>query len=80
MTHSILPKSIEKVTPSPIDAASKRGLVLSTSEDWRALAIRSSASLYRLKGSLRQQLPFDINTSENLLQGSSNQNVVREAR
>lgn len=80
MTHSILPKSIEKVTPSPIDAASKRGLLLSTSEDWRALAIRSSASLYRLKGLLRQQLPFDINTSENLLPGYSNQNVVREAR
>lgn len=81
MSHSVLPKSIGKVTLSTADAASRRGLLLSMSSDWRALAIRSSASLYRLKGLLRQQLSFDGLDSmiDNRGQFSSTQ-VVREAR
>jgi ppGpp synthetase/RelA/SpoT-type nucleotidyltranferase len=55
MSHSLLPKRITSVTPSPTDAASLRGLLLSMAEDWRALAIRSSASLYRLRGIVQHE-------------------------
>lgn len=55
MSHSLLPKRITSVTPSPSDAASLRGLLLSMAEDWRALAIRSSASLYRLRGIVQHE-------------------------
>ena len=37
-------------TPARSNAGSLQNLLLSVSEDWRALAIRSVASLYRLKG------------------------------
>jgi GTP pyrophosphokinase len=37
------------------DAGRLRGLLLSVMEDWRALAIRSVACLYRLEGILKQQ-------------------------
>ena len=66
MSHSMLPERITSVTPSPSDAASLRGLLLSMAEDWRALAIRSSASLYRLRGILQHQnliTDFDHYTS-----------------
>lgn len=39
-----------RVTPDSRDAENLRKLLLSETKDWRALAIRSAACLYRLKG------------------------------
>lgn len=39
-----------RVTPDGTDAENLRKLLLSETKDWRALAIRSAACLYRLKG------------------------------
>lgn len=84
MSHAVLPTTITKVTPSPADAASLRGLLLSTSEDWRALAIRSTACLYRLRGLAyheRASSSFHGLSSEGgSFENFSNSQVVREAR
>jgi len=40
-------------TPTRREADTLRGLLISVSEDWRALAIRSVACLYRLRGIVR---------------------------
>lgn len=73
MSHSLLPKRITSVTPSPSDAASLRGLLLSMAEDWRALAIRSSASLYRLRGILQHEQSI-TDFDQRLLNISSSRN------
>jgi len=39
-----------KSRPSPAESANIRKMLLSETHDWRALAIRSAASLYRLRG------------------------------
>lgn len=39
-----------KFRPSPIESANIRKMLLSETHDWRALAIRSAACLYRLRG------------------------------
>lgn len=52
--------SISRVTPSPQKAASVRGLLLTSSNgDWNALAIRLTASLYRLRGILQYQQEYE---------------------
>ena len=55
MTHALKPSRIKKASPNLADSASLRGLLLSFTDDWRALAIRSSACLYRLRGLLYHQ-------------------------
>jgi len=84
MSHSVLPTIITKVTPSPADAASLRGLLLSTSEDWRALAIRSTACLYRLRGLAYHERPslsfYGLSSESGSFENYSNSQVVREAR
>jgi len=80
MSHSVLPKSISKVTPSPADAASLRGLLLSTAEDWRALAIRASACLYRLRGLLAHEQSSLAFYGLSTVDDSRNRSAVREAR
>ena len=44
-----------RVRPDYHDAENLRKLLLSETKDWRALAIRSAACLYRLRGILHQQ-------------------------
>ena len=43
----------QRVTPDSKDAENLRKLFLTESKDWRALAIRSAACLYRLRGIMR---------------------------
>lgn len=96
MSHAMLPRtkslssssslssiSISKVSPSPEKAASLRGLLLSTTNgDWNALAIRLTASLYRLRGILHQQQQnYYKNVYENDEESQTyNKEIVREAR
>ncbi len=96
MSHAMLPRmkslsssssfssiSISKVSPSPEKAASLRGLLLSTTNgDWNALAIRLTASLYRLRGILHhQQQNYYKNVYENEEESQAyNKEIVREAR
>lgn len=85
MSHSILPTTITRVTPSLTDAASLHGLLLSTSDDWRALAIRSTACLYRLRGLLYHQRSsslsfYGLSAESDSLENYSNSHIVREAR
>jgi len=91
MSHAMLPRSqppssqsisISKVTPSPEKAATLRGLMLSTTDgDWNALAIRLTASLYRLRGILNHQKQnyYTHNYDENEAE-MYNKEIVREAR
>ena len=43
----------QRVTPDSKDAENLRKLLLTESKDWRALAIRSAACLYRLRGIMK---------------------------
>jgi ppGpp synthetase/RelA/SpoT-type nucleotidyltranferase len=45
-------KAASRVTPDHHDAENLQSLLLTETKDWRALAIRSAAALYRLKGIL----------------------------
>lgn len=45
-------KAASRVTPDAQEAENLRSLLLSETKDWRALAIRSAAALYRLRGIL----------------------------
>jgi len=74
MSHAILPQTISKVTPSPESAASLRGLLLTMSEDWRALAIRLTASLYRLKNIVQYQQHSRVSHYNQLLLHGDNDN------
>jgi len=56
--HTVLSNKKSSVSPNPSDAESLRGLLLSVSDDWRALSIRSTACLYRLKGILRHNSSY----------------------
>lgn len=47
------PTHSHKVTPDSVKANNLRNLFLTESKDWRALAIRGAACLYRLRGILR---------------------------
>jgi ppGpp synthetase/RelA/SpoT-type nucleotidyltranferase len=87
MSHSVLPSKFSRVSPSPTDAASIRGLLLSMSENWRALAIRSSASLYRLRGLLRHEQQARLmmfggtnEARDEWVEGYSRPQILREAR
>jgi ppGpp synthetase/RelA/SpoT-type nucleotidyltranferase len=84
MSHSVLPSKYARVYPSPTDAASLRGLLLSMSEHWRALAIRTCASLYRLRGLLRHEQYCMFYDSHNggggSLESYSRAQILREAR
>jgi len=44
------PKHSSRVSPDSNDAENLRNLLLTETKDWRALAIRSAACLYRLRG------------------------------
>jgi (p)ppGpp synthase/HD superfamily hydrolase len=46
-----------RVTPDRKDAENLRDLLLTETKDWRALAIRSAASLYRLRGLIKANQP-----------------------
>jgi len=46
-------KAASKATPNQRDAENLCSLLLTETKDWRALAIRSAAALYRLKGILK---------------------------
>ena len=46
-------KAASRVTPDAQDAQNLRSLLLSETKDWRALAIRSAAALFRLRGILQ---------------------------
>lgn len=47
-------KASHRVTPDSKDAENLSNLLMTETKDWRALAIRSAASLYRLRGILSQ--------------------------
>ncbi len=92
-TTATAPKeiAISKVSPSPEEAASMRGLLLTmTNGDWNALVIRLSASLYRLRGILHFQHEQQQNSNRNgnnikrldntVTASSFNKEIVREAR
>ncbi|CAB9502482.1 ppGpp synthase/hydrolase RelA [Seminavis robusta] len=49
-------KSASRVTPNAQDAEHLRSLLLTETKDWRALAIRTAAALYRLRGILGHAL------------------------
>lgn len=84
MTHALAPQIASSVYPSPAEASSLRGLLLSLSDDWRALAIRTSASLYRLRGTLNERyssqqfsgLHLDAPSEKTITSAQ----IVREAR
>jgi len=85
MSHSVLPTTVTRATPSLADAASLHGLLLSISEDWRALAIRSTACLYRLRGLLYHEHSsslsfYGLSAESGSLGNYSNSHIVREAR
>eukprot|EP00979_Chaetoceros_neogracilis_P013814 scaffold4113_cov281-Chaetoceros_neogracile.AAC.2 len=85
MSHSVLPTTVTRATPSLADAASLHGLLLSISEDWRALAIRSTACLYRLRGLLYHEHSsslsfYGLSAESGSLENYSNSHIVREAR
>jgi (p)ppGpp synthase/HD superfamily hydrolase len=46
-------QGVARVSPNSADAENIRNLLLSETNDWRALAIRSAACLYRLRGLLQ---------------------------
>ena len=50
MIYSDQSKAASRVTPDAQDAQNLRSLLLSETKDWRALAIRSAAALFRLRG------------------------------
>ena len=52
MIYSDKSKASSRVTPDAQDAQNLRSLLLSETKDWRALAIRSAAALFRLRGIL----------------------------
>ena len=84
MTHALVPQIASSVYPSPAEAASLRGLLLSLSDDWRALAIRTTASLYRLRATLDER--YSSQQFSGLYSKSSNDKsttsaqTIREAR
>lgn len=55
MVHS---NNSHRVTPDSQEANNLRNLFLTEAKDWRALAIRGAACLYRLRGLLRAQNEF----------------------
>lgn len=63
MTNS--PTNSHKVTPDSEKADNLRNLFLTESKDWRALAIRGAACLYRLRGILQSSESFHPLSMEN---------------
>ena len=72
-----------RVTPLPLEAERTRGLILSMTEDWRALVIRAVACLFRLRGILRHSMSndakenFNSKESDNNVDNSSEINFIR---
>lgn len=60
-------KASSRVTPDAEDAQNLRSLLLTETKDWRALAIRSAAALFRLRGILKNQ-STNNNTNTKLTQ------------
>ncbi|GAX23555.1 hypothetical protein FisN_14Hh268 [Fistulifera solaris] len=54
----------DRVRPDSKDAENLRKLLLSETHDWRALAIRSGACLYRLRGILKSSVEGERRTRE----------------
>lgn len=54
----------DRVRPDSKDAENLRKLLLSETHDWRALAIRSGACLYRLRGILKSPVEGERRTKE----------------
>jgi ppGpp synthetase/RelA/SpoT-type nucleotidyltranferase len=67
------PYNAHKVTPDAEGANNLRNLFLTESKDWRALAIRGAACLYRLRGILKTQ------RSTHEVLSKENNRVCREA-
>ena len=52
-------QAASRVTPDAQDAQNLRSLLLSETKDWRALAIRSAAALFRLRGILHHSSSYN---------------------
>ena len=73
-TSDFLPS---RVTPLPLEAERTRGLILSMTEDWRALVIRAVACLFRLRGILRQSMSDSKGSSDLEESDSTEMNIIR---
>lgn len=67
-----------KSRPSPTESANIRKMLLSETHDWRALAIRSAACLYRLRG-IHRHLEREKQFNSNFTYFHSDLRVAREA-
>lgn len=67
-----------KSRPSPTESANIRKMLLSETHDWRALAIRSAACLYRLRG-IHQHFEREKQSNSHFAYSHSDIRVAREA-
>eukprot|EP00804_Cyclotella_cryptica_P027771 CCRYP_009200-RA/>CCRYP_009200-RA protein AED:0.06 eAED:0.06 QI:168/1/1/1/1/1/3/1068/1025 len=71
-------KSINANTVSS-DASILRSFLVSLSEDWRALVIRSAACLYRLKGIVEEENIGDASSKSKIIYSSTSMQTARDA-